>query len=203
MSLGLSVGDVERRPKSFEMPHAHCAHAMSHGWPAAFLRLVGAASRDAAWAPRHGTSPQSRDRGGLPWRACTLTAGVASVGVPSLPRPSRRGGPFGTRSRPAGLAHVRDDAAGAAARRSFLTARRRGGGAGRGVVQLPNGRQCTSVQEMGTRVWATQTCTLGWTVKSIWARGSRQAPPRHPAAEATTDVGQHKLNFHALRSRLI
>ncbi|KAJ1472322.1 hypothetical protein T484DRAFT_3440521 [Baffinella frigidus] len=37
---------------------------------------------------------------------------------------------------------------------------------------LPHGKQSMATQELSTRKFASETCVLGWTVKSIWGRGS-------------------------------
>lgn len=37
---------------------------------------------------------------------------------------------------------------------------------------LPSGKQVVTEKESSTRKWSTDTCVLGWTVKSIWAKGS-------------------------------
>lgn len=37
---------------------------------------------------------------------------------------------------------------------------------------VPSGKQNQSLTEMATKTWNTEHCTLGWTVKSIWALGS-------------------------------
>ena len=39
-------------------------------------------------------------------------------------------------------------------------------------AMLPHGKQSTSTQELSTRKFQTDTCILGWTVKSIWGKGS-------------------------------
>lgn len=37
---------------------------------------------------------------------------------------------------------------------------------------VPHGKQVVNTQESSMRKWSSDTCTLGWTVKSIWAKGS-------------------------------
>ncbi len=37
---------------------------------------------------------------------------------------------------------------------------------------IPSGKQCLKTEELSKKKWASENCTLGWTVKSIWARGS-------------------------------
>jgi hypothetical protein len=39
--------------------------------------------------------------------------------------------------------------------------------------------QVVVTAESSMRKWATDTCSLGWTVKSIWARGSHGNGPHH------------------------
>lgn len=37
---------------------------------------------------------------------------------------------------------------------------------------VPSGKQCMKTEELSKKKWQTTNCVLGWSVKSIWARGS-------------------------------
>ncbi|EKX40131.1 hypothetical protein GUITHDRAFT_55541, partial [Guillardia theta CCMP2712] len=37
---------------------------------------------------------------------------------------------------------------------------------------IPSGKQSVKTEELSKKKWATHNCVLGWTVKSIWRRGS-------------------------------
>jgi WD40 repeat protein len=38
---------------------------------------------------------------------------------------------------------------------------------------IPSGKQCLKTEELSKKKWETHNCVLGWSVKSIWARGSQ------------------------------